>query len=148
MCCTAVLRRLFFSAVLLNFAIRRRPWWCKTSFFLCCRRYLLVNGGALPLLRSIMLVRFYTDGDGPDPNMTPYYQSVPMAMWVTLLNLCGEAPLCDYTTYGKVRSINFHGRHFFYNCEYPSRVLFVSLGMSNIRQLMRNVRHLMSKIRQ
>ena len=34
--------------------------------------------------------------------MTPYYQSVPMAMWVTLLNLSGEAPLCDYTAWGKV----------------------------------------------
>lgn len=35
--------------------------------------------------------------------MTPYFQSVPMAMWVTLLNLAGEAPLCDYTVWGKVR---------------------------------------------
>lgn len=47
-------------------------------------------------------LRFYTESDGPDPNMTPYYQSVPMAMWVTLLNLSGEAPLCDYTAWGKV----------------------------------------------
>lgn len=46
--------------------------------------------------------RYYTERNGPDPNMTPYYQSVPMAMWVTLLNLSGEAPLCDYTVWGKV----------------------------------------------
>lgn len=51
---------------------------------------------------SLLLVSFYTERDGPDPNMTPYYQSVPMAMWVTLLNLSGEAPLCDYTIWGKV----------------------------------------------
>lgn len=37
--------------------------------------------------------------------MTPYYQSVPMAMWVTLLNLSGEAPLCDYTVWGKVQAV-------------------------------------------
>lgn len=51
---------------------------------------------------SVGLARYYTEGNGPDPNMTPYYQSVPMAMWVTLLNLSGEAPLCDYTVSGKV----------------------------------------------
>ncbi|CAN0027659.1 unnamed protein product, partial [Sphacelaria rigidula] len=45
---------------------------------------------------------FYTESNGPDLNMTPYYQSVPMAMWVTMLNLSGEAPLCDYTIWGKV----------------------------------------------
>lgn len=47
--------------------------------------------------------RYYTESEGPDPNMTPYYQSVPMAMWVTMLNLAGEAPLCDYTVWGKVQ---------------------------------------------
>ena len=51
---------------------------------------------------SFGYLRYYTESDGPDPNMTPYYQSVPMAMWVTLLNLSGEAPLCDYTAWGKV----------------------------------------------
>ncbi|CAN0104922.1 unnamed protein product, partial [Ectocarpus sp. 12 AP-2014] len=45
---------------------------------------------------------YYTESEGPDPNMTPYYQSVPMAMWVTMLNLAGEAPLCDYTVWGKI----------------------------------------------
>ncbi|CAM9142714.1 unnamed protein product [Ascophyllum nodosum] len=45
---------------------------------------------------------FFTESQGPDPEMTPYYESVPMAMWVTLLNLSGEAPLCDYTAWGKV----------------------------------------------
>eukprot|EP00752_Nemacystus_decipiens_P005802 g5248.t1 len=45
---------------------------------------------------------YYTERNGPDPSMTPYYQSVPMAMWVTLLNLSGEAPLCDYTVWGKI----------------------------------------------
>ncbi|CAM9596567.1 unnamed protein product, partial [Hapterophycus canaliculatus] len=45
---------------------------------------------------------YYTERAGPDPTITPYYQSVPMAMWVTMLNLAGEAPLCDYTTWGKI----------------------------------------------
>ena len=30
----------------------------------------------------------------------PYYGSIPDAMWVTLLNLSGEYPLCDYTPAG------------------------------------------------
>lgn len=47
-------------------------------------------------------LRYYTERAGPDPSTTPYYQSVPMAMWVTMLNLAGEAPLCDYTAWGKV----------------------------------------------
>lgn len=55
-----------------------------------------------PLLLCLANLRYYTERGGPDPNMTPYYQSVPMAMWVTLLNLSGEAPLCDYTAWGKV----------------------------------------------
>ncbi|CAM9445641.1 unnamed protein product [Discosporangium mesarthrocarpum] len=45
---------------------------------------------------------YYTERFGPDPNITPYYQSVPMAMWITLLNLSGEAPLCDYSMWGKI----------------------------------------------
>jgi len=32
----------------------------------------------------------------------PYYNSIPNSMWVTLLNLSGEYPLCDYTPAGKV----------------------------------------------
>ena len=29
-----------------------------------------------------------------------HYSSVSTSMWVTLLNLSGEAPLCEYTTVG------------------------------------------------
>lgn len=47
--------------------------------------------------------RYYTERNGPDPDVSSYYQSVPMAMWITLVNLGGEAPLADYTVWGKVR---------------------------------------------
>ena len=32
---------------------------------------------------------YYAERNNPDPNMSKYYDSVPMAMWVTLLNLSG-----------------------------------------------------------
>ena len=54
---------------------------------------------------TILFYRYYTERYNPDPNMTPYYESVPMAMWITMLNLSGEAPLCDYTLWGKVTLI-------------------------------------------
>lgn len=44
---------------------------------------------------------YYAERNNPDPNMSKYYSSVPRAMWVTLLNLSGEAPLCDYTLVGR-----------------------------------------------
>lgn len=45
---------------------------------------------------------YYAERNNPDPNMRKYYQSVPTAMWMTLLNLSGEAPLCDYTNAGRI----------------------------------------------
>ncbi|EKX41400.1 hypothetical protein GUITHDRAFT_142088 [Guillardia theta CCMP2712] len=38
------------------------------------------------------------------PDGKHYYASIPDAMWPTLLNLCGEVPLCDYSPLGKVIS--------------------------------------------
>ena len=35
--------------------------------------------------------------DNPDPAMSSYYTSIPVSMWMTLLNLNGESPLCDYS---------------------------------------------------
>ena len=45
---------------------------------------------------------YYAERNNPDPNMRKYYSSVPTAMWMTLLNLSGEAPLCDYTLVGRI----------------------------------------------
>lgn len=45
---------------------------------------------------------YYAERHNPDPNMRKYYSSVPTAMWMTLLNLSGEAPLCDYTFWGRI----------------------------------------------
>jgi len=38
------------------------------------------------------------------PRGDHYYGSIPASMWITLLNLTGEVPLCDYTPWGKVVS--------------------------------------------
>jgi hypothetical protein len=45
---------------------------------------------------------YYSERNNPDPKMRSYYDSVPTAMWMTMLNLSGEAPLCDYTLFGRV----------------------------------------------
>ena len=46
--------------------------------------------------------RYYAERNNPDWSMARYYQSIPGAMWVTLLNLTGESPLCDFTFFGKI----------------------------------------------
>mmetsp|Transcript_21568 Transcript_21568/g.31362 ORF Transcript_21568/g.31362 Transcript_21568/m.31362 type:complete len:1172 (-) Transcript_21568:211-3726(-) len=45
---------------------------------------------------------YFAERNNPDPKMRSYYSSVPTAMWMTLLNLSGEAPLCDYTLVGRI----------------------------------------------
>eukprot|EP00605_Chrysophyceae_sp_TOSAG23-4_P002983 GSChrysophyteH1.ASY1.ANO1.3286.1 assembled CDS len=65
---------------------------------------ILMIGGmaaAVVLVFSSALM-YYAERHNPDPNMSKYYSSVPRAMWVTLLNLSGEAPLSDYTTLGSI----------------------------------------------
>lgn len=47
-------------------------------------------------------VMYFAERHNPDPATRAYYQSVPDAMWITLLNLTGECPLCDYTWAGKI----------------------------------------------
>lgn len=49
---------------------------------------------------SVLL--YYAERYNPDPDMRKHYKSVPEAMWVTLLNLSGEAPLCNYQTWGRL----------------------------------------------
>ena len=45
---------------------------------------------------------YFAERQNADPEMRSYYNSVPNAMWMTLLNLSGEAPLCHYTLVGKI----------------------------------------------
>ena len=45
---------------------------------------------------------YYTERDNPDEEMSPYYNTIPNAMWITLLNLSGECPLAHYSNIGKV----------------------------------------------
>ncbi len=45
---------------------------------------------------------YTTERDNPDPEMAANYNSVPNSMWMTLLNLSGEAPLAQYSVVGKI----------------------------------------------
>ncbi|CAB9514739.1 gated channel subfamily KQT member 1 [Seminavis robusta] len=47
---------------------------------------------------------YITERDNPDEEMASNYNNVPNSMWMTLLNLSGEAPLCQYSVWGKVAS--------------------------------------------
>ncbi|CAK9061062.1 unnamed protein product [Durusdinium trenchii] len=66
------------------------------------RAVLSVTGGAAAVLWVIFsTLMYYAEHHNPDPEMAAHYSSVSTSMWVTLLNLSGEAPLCEYTTAGK-----------------------------------------------
>jgi hypothetical protein len=56
--------------------------------------------GVLWILSSALM--HYFERDNPDKLMSQYYQDIPSAMWITLLNLSGECPLCDFTVGGKI----------------------------------------------
>lgn len=45
---------------------------------------------------------YFTERDNPDEEMASNYNTVPNAMWITLLNLAGESPLSQYSMAGKV----------------------------------------------
>ncbi|CAM9194722.1 unnamed protein product [Chrysoparadoxa australica] len=45
---------------------------------------------------------YFAERNNPDPDIAKYYTSAPTAMWLTLLNLTGEFPACDYTLWGKI----------------------------------------------
>jgi len=53
-------------------------------------------------LLFFVFCRYYTERFNPDLEMAQYYQDIPSSMWITLLNLSGECPLCDFTAYGKI----------------------------------------------
>ena len=47
-------------------------------------------------------ILYFTERDNPDEEMKTYYNTIPNAMWITLLNLSGECPLAHYSNIGKV----------------------------------------------
>ena len=47
-------------------------------------------------------VLYITERNNPDPEMAENYSTVPNSMWMTLLNLSGEAPLAQYSVWGKI----------------------------------------------
>lgn len=66
-------------------------------------RVLIITGGAaLVAWVFFSTLLFYAERDNPDDSMQMYYTSIPCAMWMTLLNLTGESPVCDYTNAGKL----------------------------------------------
>ena len=48
------------------------------------------------------VLMYYAERNSRDDEMKEYYKDVPGAMWITLLNLAGESPLANYSTWGKL----------------------------------------------
>ena len=55
------------------------------------------------ILSSAMM--YYTERENPDLEMARYYQDIPSAMWITLLNLSGEVRHCFVSLF---RSCSVH----------------------------------------
>jgi Ion transport protein len=45
---------------------------------------------------------YFSERDSIDEEMASNYNTIPNAMWVTLLNLSGESPLSQYSVWGKI----------------------------------------------
>lgn len=45
---------------------------------------------------------YISERDNLDAEMAANYKTVPDAMWMTMLNLTGESPLCQYSVWGKI----------------------------------------------
>jgi hypothetical protein len=78
-------------------------------------RYMAVVKSCLPTFKLTLAIAmvtwvissvlfYYTERYNPDPDMRRHYRSVPRSMWITLLNLSGEAPLCKYQWGGRIVS--------------------------------------------
>jgi len=86
----------------------------KGIFWKTRKVFLLTGAVALVLWLYCSAIMYYCERKNPDGDMQPHYKSVTASMWLTLLNLTGEAPLCDYTTAGKWVSalMGFFGQGF------------------------------------
>jgi hypothetical protein len=47
-------------------------------------------------------ILYITERNNPDNEMSSNYNNMPNSMWMTLLNLSGEAPLAQYSIWGKI----------------------------------------------
>ena len=64
---------------------------------------LLIGGAAAAVLTVFAAtLMYYAERHNPDPKTQTNYSSIPMSLWMTTLNMSGEAPLCDYTTAGSL----------------------------------------------
>jgi len=67
-----------------------------------CQIFLILVFAMMLMWVFCSTLMYYTERANPDWDVAKYYQSIPGSMWVTLLNLTGESPLCDYTVCGKI----------------------------------------------
>ena len=79
----------------------------------CMDRYVRIGSSCMPVFKLTLMIAmitwvffgvlmFYAERNSRDDEMKEYYKDVPGAMWITLLNLAGESPLANYSTWGKL----------------------------------------------
>lgn len=79
----------------------------------CMDRYVQIGSSCMPVFKLTLMLAmitwvffgtlmYYAERHSRDDEMREYYKDVPGAMWITLLNLAGESPLANYSTWGKI----------------------------------------------
>lgn len=79
----------------------------------CMDRYVQIGSSCMPVFKLTFMLAmitwvffavlmYYAERHSRDDEMRDYYKDVPGAMWITLLNLSGESPLANYSTWGKI----------------------------------------------
>eukprot|EP01043_Picozoa_sp_COSAG02_P059437 COSAG02_NODE_7578_length_2950_cov_43.277447_1_plen_864_part_10 len=79
----------------------------------CMDRYVQIGSSCMPVFKLTLMLAmitwvffgtlmYYAERHSRDDEMRDYYKDVPGAMWITLLNLAGESPLANYSTWGKI----------------------------------------------
>ena len=58
--------------------------------------------GALILWIFFSSIMYWSERNNDNEEIASYYNNVPNAMWITLLNLAGECPLAYYTLIGQI----------------------------------------------
>jgi hypothetical protein len=79
----------------------------RTFYFIMCRQkkpFIVTGTFSLVCWIVFSVLMWYAEKDNADGDMQKYYSSPFTSMWMTLLNLSGEAPLCQYTVPGKIIS--------------------------------------------
>jgi hypothetical protein len=102
-----------FSSTTFLRAFRLLRLFKANEYVRCMDRYVQIGTSCMPVFKLTLVIAmitwvffgvlmYYSERHSRDDEMREYYKDVPGAMWITLLNLAGESPLANYSTWGKI----------------------------------------------